>query len=167
MPYLRPMASQQLFGPISTDDAHWLLAQLEHDESPTPSVYLDLATIDLLRQHGASAELLENLTATLEGHDANDVEILVDLRASRPFGVAAVEDTAMSLDRIDEQAPTADVYIGSTRLVCQVCKHPRFRHRRALVHSAVATAFNAELLSPSADCYICGQCGFVHWFLPS
>lgn len=52
------------------------------------------------------------------------------------------------------------------RLECQVCRYGRFWHRRAQLHGGVATFFGMEWTSPSADCYVCAQCGYIHWFLP-
>lgn len=51
-------------------------------------------------------------------------------------------------------------------LRCEICKHERFWHRRAQLHTSVATFFNLEWAQPSADCYVCAQCGYVHWFMP-
>jgi hypothetical protein len=167
MAYLRPVLSQQLIGPIHHADAQWLLEQVEHTDSPTMVVWLDRPTLDLLLERGASSELLENLAASLEGQEGADVEVLLDQRNSLPYGSNTVADDGASLDQMDEQTPSADVYIGSTRLACAVCKHTRFRHRKAQLQTALASFFNVEWTAPSADCYICTQCGFVHWFMPS
>ena len=29
----------------------------------------------------------------------------------------------------------------------------------------VASFFNLEWVQPSADCYVCAECGYIHWFL--
>lgn len=68
-------------------------------------------------------------------------------------------------DRIDYSDPRPVEIVGQT-LRCQVCAHDAFRHRKAQLHEAVATFFNVEWASPTADCYVCGACGYVHWFLP-
>lgn len=67
-------------------------------------------------------------------------------------------------DRIDYSDP-APVEIGGQPLRCHVCGHDSFRHRRAQLHGGVATFFNVEWASPTADCYVCGVCGYVHSFL--
>lgn len=167
MAYLRPVLSQQLIGPIHQADAQWLLEHVEHDDGPTIVVWVDRPTLDLLLERGASADLLENLAASLEGLDGADVEVLLDQRNSLPYGAPAVSEPGPSLDLLDEQTPTADVFIGSVRLTCAVCRHARFRHRKAQLQTALASFFNVEWTAPSADCYICTQCGFVHWFMPS
>ena len=58
------------------------------------------------------------------------------------------------------------VQVAGQTLRCQVCGYGLFWHQRAQLHGGVATFFNTEWASPSADCYVCGQCGYVHWFLP-
>ena len=50
-------------------------------------------------------------------------------------------------------------------LRCEICHHERFWHRRAQLHTAVASFFNFEWAQPSADCYVCAECGYIHWFL--
>lgn len=56
--------------------------------------------------------------------------------------------------------------IAGVQLHCEICKRQQFWHRRAQLHSAVATFFDVEWVSPSADCYVCAHCGYIHWFLP-
>jgi hypothetical protein len=56
--------------------------------------------------------------------------------------------------------------VAGITLRCEICKHNRFWHRRAQLHTAVASFFDLEWVQPSADCYVCGQCGYIHWFLP-
>jgi predicted nucleic-acid-binding Zn-ribbon protein len=50
-------------------------------------------------------------------------------------------------------------------LRCQVCGNVTFYQRRAQLHTGVATFFNLEWVSPTCDCMVCSQCGYVHWFL--
>ena len=56
--------------------------------------------------------------------------------------------------------------IGDLQLRCEICEHDRFWHRRAQLHTAVASFFDLEWVQPSADCYVCDNCGYIHWFLP-
>jgi hypothetical protein len=51
-------------------------------------------------------------------------------------------------------------------LRCTICSHDRFWTRKAQLHTAGATFFNLEWAQPSADCFVCAECGYVHWFLP-
>ena len=56
--------------------------------------------------------------------------------------------------------------IAGASLRCEICHHDRFYHRRAQLHSAVASFFDLEWTGPSAECYVCAKCGYIHWFLP-
>ena len=58
------------------------------------------------------------------------------------------------------------VEVAGRRLQCQVCGYGLFWHERAQLHGGLATFLGMEWTSPTADCYLCGQCGYVHWFLP-
>jgi hypothetical protein len=58
------------------------------------------------------------------------------------------------------------VEVAGRALRCLVCEGGTFWHQRAQLHSGVATFFGMEWTSPSADCAICGTCGYVHWFMP-
>lgn len=49
---------------------------------------------------------------------------------------------------------------------CEICHHDRFWHRKTQLHSSVASFFNLEWTGPNADCYVCAECGYIHWFLP-
>lgn len=49
-------------------------------------------------------------------------------------------------------------------LRCQICDHDRFWQREGQLNTAVASFFNFEWTNPSAACFICDACGYVHWF---
>jgi hypothetical protein len=49
-------------------------------------------------------------------------------------------------------------------LRCQVCDFTRF-HRREAQLTTGASAFGQDWTSPKAECLVCEQCGFVHWFV--
>ena len=51
------------------------------------------------------------------------------------------------------------------QLYCTVCKFELFFERSAPLHSRGATLFNFAWMSPVCECWVCGRCGFVHWFL--
>jgi predicted nucleic-acid-binding Zn-ribbon protein len=50
-------------------------------------------------------------------------------------------------------------------LRCLVCQHDTFHRREAQLHGKLATLFNVEWTSPTCDCLVCSNCGYVHWFL--
>jgi hypothetical protein len=57
------------------------------------------------------------------------------------------------------------VRLAGLELHCEICKHDRFWHREAQLNTAVATFFNFDWANPTADCYVCDGCGYIHWFL--
>lgn len=61
--------------------------------------------------------------------------------------------------------PEGAAVAGHT-LRCEICKNEKFWYRRAQLHTGVASFFNLEWAQPSADCYVCAECGYIHWFLP-
>ena len=57
------------------------------------------------------------------------------------------------------------VQLAGLALHCEICKHDRFWRREAQLNTAVATFFNFDWANPTADCYVCDGCGYIHWFL--
>ena len=57
-----------------------------------------------------------------------------------------------------------EVSIAGHQLRCQVCDFTRFYEREARL-STGASAFGQDWTNSKADCLICEQCGFVHWFV--
>ena len=51
--------------------------------------------------------------------------------------------------------------------VCTVCKHHQFDHNRFKLNTGIAEFFDFAWANRSADCLVCEQCGYVHWFLAS
>lgn len=52
------------------------------------------------------------------------------------------------------------------KLRCEICGHQRFWTREAQLNTAVASFFSFDWANPSATCYVCESCGYIHWFLP-
>ena len=52
-------------------------------------------------------------------------------------------------------------------LYCQICRHGEFWQHRVQMHTPFATFFNVEFANRIADCAVCANCGYVHWFLPT
>ena len=147
---LRAYETGRILGTMSYDDARLLRRSLE-SASTDSGYFIDSATLDLLKDQGlteATVALLrtaigtrDGLTVTLEGIDPDDPE-----ESGHGQGQVA--------------------FVAEQPLICVVCRHGYFRHRRAQLHSAAASFFNLEWLGPTADCYICSKCGYVHWFIP-
>src|ERR1044072_842671 len=54
--------------------------------------------------------------------------------------------------------------IAGHQLRCQVCDFTRFYRREARL-STGASAFGQDWTNSKAECMVCEQCGFVHWFV--
>ena len=65
-----------------------------------------------------------------------------------------------------QQEPEQVEFEGGQSLRCEICHHVKFWHRKAQLNTAVATFFNVDWANPSADCYVCAGCGYIHWFMP-
>lgn len=61
---------------------------------------------------------------------------------------------------------TTQVAIKDQVLHCLVCRHPEFWSRDVQLNSAASSLFDLEWADPSARCYVCASCGYIHWFLP-
>jgi len=57
-----------------------------------------------------------------------------------------------------------EVSVAGHQLRCQVCDFTRFFRREATL-STGASAFGQDWTNSKAECVVCEQCGFVHWFV--
>jgi predicted nucleic-acid-binding Zn-ribbon protein len=51
-------------------------------------------------------------------------------------------------------------------LKCQVCGHDEFSKREAQLNTAGMSFVSLDWVNASAVCFVCEQCGYIHWFLP-
>jgi len=59
-----------------------------------------------------------------------------------------------------------EYYINKgTKLQCIICKNTKFWTRKSLLNTKGLTFFNLDWANKSATNYICGNCGYVHWFV--
>ena len=58
------------------------------------------------------------------------------------------------------------VTIAGLTLHCEICKEQSFWRREAQLNTSVASFFGLEWANRSALCYVCANCGYIHWFLP-
>lgn len=58
------------------------------------------------------------------------------------------------------------IFVREQQLQCAVCRYDRFWTREAQLHTAVATFFDMEWAGESAACFVCDNCGYIHWFIP-
>jgi DNA-directed RNA polymerase subunit RPC12/RpoP len=50
-------------------------------------------------------------------------------------------------------------------VACPICRHDRFRMRKAIMEGQMAAWFDMDWASPVATTYICLRCGHVMWFM--
>jgi predicted RNA-binding Zn-ribbon protein involved in translation (DUF1610 family) len=65
-----------------------------------------------------------------------------------------------------ETIPASAVEISGKLLLCQHCGHKHFLEKKAQLNTSLLTFFDLDWLNQSARLYVCGRCGFIHWFLP-
>jgi predicted nucleic-acid-binding Zn-ribbon protein len=51
-------------------------------------------------------------------------------------------------------------------LKCQLCNHHEFLRREGQLNTRAASFFNLDWANTSAICFVCDNCGYIHWFLP-
>ena len=57
------------------------------------------------------------------------------------------------------------VQVDDRRLRCMFCNAETFVVREAQLNTAVASFFDFDWANATAQCYVCAECGYVHWFL--
>jgi hypothetical protein len=58
-----------------------------------------------------------------------------------------------------------EVLVAGKQLRCQVCEYPRFFRREAGLSTGASNVFGQDWANSQASCFICEQCGYVHWFV--
>src|SRR5438046_153631 len=53
------------------------------------------------------------------------------------------------------------------KLSCPICQCPYFSKSQTLLSTKGANFFGLDWTNPSADIYLCAQCSFILWFLPT
>ena len=59
------------------------------------------------------------------------------------------------------------VTVLGNQMRCEICGHDRFFQREGKINTTGMTFFDLDWLNQSANCVVCAQCGYVHWFLPT
>ena len=65
-----------------------------------------------------------------------------------------------------EKAEPMAVEIADKPLACLVCGHDTFWKREAQLNTSTASFFGFDWANRTGTCYVCAQCGYIHWFLP-
>lgn len=58
-----------------------------------------------------------------------------------------------------------EIRIAGHQLRCQVCDYTRFFRREAGLSTGAPSFFGQDWANSTATCFICEQCGYVHWFV--
>jgi hypothetical protein len=69
-------------------------------------------------------------------------------------------------ERKSSQPQVQNYRVAGKELSCQICSYDKFWQREAQLNTAAATFFGFDWANKSAVCYVCGNCGYIHWFLP-
>jgi len=65
-----------------------------------------------------------------------------------------------------KQSKEAETKMVNNRyLSCQYCNHNMFFTRKAQLNTAGMSLLDMDWANKSATCYVCEQCGYIHWFL--
>ncbi len=59
----------------------------------------------------------------------------------------------------------AAVTIKNKKLQCSHCGHDKFSKREGLLNTTWVMFFRFGFWNRSASCFVCQDCGFVHWFV--
>ena len=85
------------------------------------------------------------------------------------YEVALVEQLPESFTPKRRSSSSKDptrIEIGGKALRCQHCGYDQFVEGEAQLQTATLTLLRLEWLGKTANFYVCGECGFMHWFLP-
>lgn len=58
-----------------------------------------------------------------------------------------------------------EIQIAGRQLRCQVCDYTRFYRREAGLSTGASNVFGQDWANSQATCFVCEQCGYVHWFV--
>ena len=191
MYYVRAKGSMDLVGPISDSDLTFLRQQLESGVDEMLAFYLDQPTIDSWTVADAPPALVAHLNTVLNQRIEVDVEIV---EGSERGGVEPISFGASTAsENIPLDAPVPDVTPAALALLsaldsepsdevveeeasaspeerqlnCAVCGTQIFRHERVSLRPAFAVVVDGTAPEVVPECFICGACGYLHWFMPS
>ncbi len=66
---------------------------------------------------------------------------------------------------LSDKIPAQLLKVKGKVLLCGICGHDLFFHRKAQLNTRVATLFNVDWANKSAHCYVCADCSHIEWFL--
>lgn len=63
-----------------------------------------------------------------------------------------------------ESKPEPVVVMGKP-MQCVICQHEQFHHHKAKINATASPTSTRMFVETNADCAVCAQCRYVHWFL--
>lgn len=120
------------------------VARFEPDAPDGASYIVSARAVERLGADGAPEGLVAALRAALDGR-------------------ARIKVT-LEQEPLRDALRGGEVEVAGRRLECLVCRGGRFEHRQAQLHSRVSTLLGLEWLGPTTDCFVCVECGHIHWF---
>ena len=99
-----------------------------------------------------------------------DVDTLEDLAVAYELGIGehTTRHTELGRDGEDDTVRSANAALATIHgrpFTCTVCQEKLFEHRRAKLNTGMAEFLGFAWADRSADCLVCDECGYVHWFL--
>jgi hypothetical protein len=64
-----------------------------------------------------------------------------------------------------KDVPKTIVLRTGKELRCVVCEFDRFFERKAQLNTPTASFFGFDWANATGECWVCGRCGYIHWFL--
>ena len=129
---------------LTEEDAATLVTHFEPDTPEGADYVVSAAAVERLAVVGAPEGLVAALRAALDGRPK--VKVMLEREA------------------ISEPSRGGEVEVAGRLLECLVCRSGRFEHRKAQLHSRLSTMLGLEWLGPTTDCFVCVECGYIHWF---
>jgi len=58
-----------------------------------------------------------------------------------------------------------EIAFDDGHLTCPVCKDSKFWITKGQLNTVMMSMLNLDWANPTADCYVCGGCGHILWFM--
>jgi len=68
-------------------------------------------------------------------------------------------------DALSDAFKPGSYEIAGKTLACQVCGHQEFHRRDVQLNTAGAQFLGLGWANESAECFVCDNCGYIHWFV--
>lgn len=129
---------------LTEEDAAAFVTHFEPDTPEGVDYVVSAGAVERLAASSVPEGLVAALRAALDGRPK--VKVLLEREA------------------ISETLRGGEVEVAGRLMECLVCRSGRFEHRKALLHSRLSAMLGLEWLGPTTDCFVCVECGYIHWF---